>query len=124
MELLNPTLDNNLASSWKSWPDHGTPGAINHGIVATSFLSENDFNYTISPNPFSDQATLSISKGKELLFGRIEIIDLLGRLIETKPVPDAHHIQLDRFALSTGTYFFIFYDHKNRIFTGHYVIME
>ncbi len=124
LELLNPTLDNALAESWKAWPDHGTPGAINHGLVATSFLAENDFSYTISPNPFSVQAILSITNGKERLFGHLDIIDLLGRIIQTQTVADANHITLNRSKLETGTYFFKFYDTKNRTLTGRFVIME
>ena len=124
LELLNPTYDNALAASWKDWPDHGTPGAINHGLVATSFLAENDFSYQVVPNPFSEQAVLSITKNGERLSGHLKIIDLLGRPVQQIDVPNAQNINLDGSILTGGTYFFTFYDDKHRVFSGRFLVVE
>jgi len=86
LELINPELDNALASSWRSSTyNGGNPGEYKVG-QHLSVLSDNSLqlhklgqNY---PNPFSDQTTIYYEIGGETRVN-ISIYNLAGQLLST-----------------------------------------
>jgi len=124
LELISPALDNALASSWKAWSGHGTPGAPNHGISAVSPVPADPLHYTLLPNPLTGRAHLRIEGAGKPLRGFLEIVDLFGRRIARYPVADARHILLDGSRLSPGTYFFRFSDGEGHRVTGRFVVVH
>ena len=73
-------------------------------------------------NPFSDQATLSIQLKNERLSGQLQIIDVLGHIVQSYQVEDAKNIVIHRAELRSGVYFFQFIDNRNRLMTGRLVV--
>jgi len=52
LELINPALDNALATSWQASQNHGTPGAVNGGAITPVFgnVVINEINYSSAPD--------------------------------------------------------------------------
>ena len=78
LELINPSYDNLLPSSWSNINYHGSPDAINS---ATASVSEEDLMYTRAyPNPFVESLyilfELNVSD-----FVTVDIYDLKGSLV-------------------------------------------
>ncbi len=63
LELIDPSMDNNTASSWRaSELKGGTPGKINHMDVGKSYLVYPDFEfYPAWPNPFTTKTSFRYS---------------------------------------------------------------
>ena len=78
LELIDPSYDNSLPSSWSNINYHGSPDAINS---ATASINEEDLYFTrVYPNPFIE--TLYILLELEISeFVTIDIFDLKGSLI-------------------------------------------
>ena len=78
LELIDPSYDNSLPSSWSNINFHGSPDAINS---ATASINEEDLFFTrVYPNPFIE--TLYILLELEISeFVTIDIFDLKGSLI-------------------------------------------
>jgi hypothetical protein len=104
LELRNPDLDNNLASSWSgslvSSAPHGTPCQQNSTYVlgTTSF---NQVSFSISPNPLTNSTTIKISNSNN--FHQLRIYDVLGKLIKTLHITSNEFI-LQKENLETGIY--------------------
>ena len=78
LELINPSYDNSLPSSWSNINYHGSPDAVNS---ATASVSEEDLIYTrVYPNPFVESLyilfELNVSD-----FVTVDIYDLKGSLV-------------------------------------------
>ena len=78
LELINPSYDNSLPSSWSNINYHGSPDAVNS---ATASVSEEDLMYTrVYPNPFVESLyilfELNVSD-----FVTVDIYDLKGSLV-------------------------------------------
>ena len=78
LELIDPSYDNLLPSSWSNINYHGSPDAINS---ATASINDEDLFFTrVYPNPFIE--TLYILLELEISeFVTIDIYDLKGTLI-------------------------------------------
>lgn len=125
LELKQMLLDNALPDNWKAWAgEHGTPGALNHGADATTFVKNDGLAYMIRPNPFEEQAILSISKDREFLIGELDVFDMMGRTIQHLSVDNAQHIVLDATKLSSGTYLFRFLESKGRVVVGRFIVND
>ena len=56
MELIDPSYDNSLPSSWSNINYHGSPDAINS---ATASINEEDLFFTrVYPNPFEQDSAI------------------------------------------------------------------
>ena len=79
MELIDPSYDNSLPSSWSNINFHGSPDAINS---ATASINEEDLFFTrVYPNPFIE--TLHILLELKISdFVTIDIFDLKGTLVK------------------------------------------
>ncbi len=104
LELIDPGLDNALASSWNACAvtgsEHGTPGAANKDCS----LGVNDFeNISISvfPNPMKTAATILISNNTYPL--KLAVYDLLGREIVSMET-DSNKFELQRGNFTSGLY--------------------
>ncbi len=104
LELINPNLDNNLASSWSaSIPPngvHGTPGEIN----STYILGVEDIKaniISVYPNPLITNSTILISNENFSL--ELFIYDMLGREVK-KIKSNSNRIIIEREDLKAGVY--------------------
>ena len=78
LELIDPSYDNSLPSSWSNINFHGSPDAINS---ATASINEENLFFTrVYPNPFIE--TLHILLELKISdFVTIDIFDLKGTLV-------------------------------------------
>ena len=78
LELIDPSYDNSLPSSWSNINYHGSPDAINS---ATASINEEDLLFTrVYPNPFVE--SLYILLDLEIReFVTIDIFDLKGSMV-------------------------------------------
>ncbi|HEY4799687.1 MAG TPA: CUB domain-containing protein, partial [Bacteroidia bacterium] len=84
----------------------------------------NNFNITISPNPFSETTTLSITNPNELHITHLKIVDLVGREIKTYAIPNGtKHFTLEKGNLQTGVYFINLVS-ENKILTTQKIIIQ
>lgn len=62
LELIDPTYDNSLASSWQASASDGTPGFSNSTGIGESFEKPTDLALIeVFPNPFNAVATISVN---------------------------------------------------------------
>ncbi|MAU31282.1 MAG: hypothetical protein CMC36_05180 [Flavobacteriaceae bacterium] len=105
LELIDPSLDNSLPSSWSNINYHGSPNAINS---VTASINDEDLLYTrVYPNPFIQ--TLNILLELEIgEFVNIDIFDLQGMLVNNIHSgilnPGMQKINKDLGKLNTGLY--------------------
>jgi len=104
LELINPNLDNALASSWAaSLPPnaaHGTPGEQN----STYIMGIDDYStstVSISPNPLTSTSEIIITNVTSPV--KLAIYDLLGREIHVMQ-SNKHHFVLKRELFKAGIY--------------------
>ncbi len=104
LELINPDLDNALASSWAASvpPDgvHGTPGQQNSTYIL-GISSLNEISFSISPNPLVSQATIRVVNTNSPL--RLTIYNMLGKKVKTM-FSDSNNFILERGNLMSGIY--------------------
>ena len=85
LELINPDLDNALASSWVSSPDYGTPGEENIGDLTSEELEQvlpkETSLLTAYPNPFNGRITIPFQLAN-YIESEIIIYDILGKEIQ------------------------------------------
>jgi hypothetical protein len=82
LELIDPTFDNYLASSWQASAGDGTPGASNSTNIDESGVRPVDFALmTISPNPFNAKAKISIELPRDEAI-TLSAFDIDGRLVD------------------------------------------
>ncbi len=87
LELSNPTLNNNLASSWEFSVKYGTPGSRNAAnfpsaveeLPSTPLTSELKQNY---PNPFSDGTSIAFKLDQPGKY-KLSVLDMNGRMIRS-----------------------------------------
>ena len=78
LELIDPSYDNSLPSSWSNINFHGSPDAINS---ATASISEENLFFTrVYPNPFIENLHILLEL-KISDFVTIDIFDLKGTLV-------------------------------------------
>ena len=78
LELIDPSYDNSLPSSWSNINYHGSPDAINS---ATASINDEDLFFTrVYPNPFV-QTLFILFELDTSEFVTIEIFDLKGSLV-------------------------------------------
>ncbi|HLO61279.1 MAG TPA: CotH kinase family protein [Bacteroidales bacterium] len=83
IELLNPSLDNELAGSWLSGLIGGTPGTENSVSIPTGKgdIQELQVQMDCFPNPFRDYTTISFSVAAAGSY-RLEVMDMQGRIVK------------------------------------------
>lgn len=105
LELINPNLDNTLASSWSgSIPPngtHGTPGVQNSTYIVVGIEDFEINEFTVYPNPIINEATISITGTYDSV--KIVVYDLLGREVK-KLESDSNRIILEKGNLKPGVY--------------------
>ncbi|MBK8884294.1 MAG: CotH kinase family protein [Bacteroidales bacterium] len=83
IELVDPNLDNNVGSNWKSSANGGTPGVLNINTTTTDTtdnLPTSGCRLICYPNPFSDYTSIKIEVSVPGKY-RIEIYNLQGKLV-------------------------------------------
>ncbi len=125
LELINPDLDNNLASSWDACAppgfEHGTPGGLNNDCS----LGINDFesiSVKIYPNPMKTSATVIVSNyfGSQL---QLAIFDILGREINSLKA-DNNKFIIEKRNLDTGVYLLKFITDDTSVIETKRLIVE
>ncbi len=111
LELLNPSLDNNLAENWKASYELGTPGRQNFAnTIQEHSLAQN------YPNPTSSFTRIPFSIVKPGLVS-IKVFDIFGREISTlvnafKEV-SSYEVEWDTISLPQGVYLYVMsVDHR------------
>ncbi len=87
-------------------------GAINCNVGIKNVVSENE-GLDIYPNPASEEIRI---KNSELSITKVEVMDLLGRVMLTK-VASANNLQLSMHDLSNGIYLLKVTDEKGNSIT-------
>jgi hypothetical protein len=116
LELINPNLDNALASSWHAsispQAPNGTPGAINSSaVVAVEDLDLSKLSIVLYPNPMEDEAIIRLNGDYLISNGLLKITDLLGREIENKKFK-TNSVILEKGNLSSGVYLIELFDNN------------
>jgi len=116
LELINPNLDNALASSWHAsispQAPNGTPGAINSSaVVAIEDLDLSKLSIVLYPNPMEDEAIIRLNGDYLISNGLLKITDLLGREIENKKFK-TNSVILEKGNLSSGIYLIELFDNN------------
>ena len=85
LELINPDLDNALASSWVSSQDYGTPGEENIGDLTSEELEQvlpkETSLLAAYPNPFNGRITIPFQLA-DYIESEIIIYNILGKEIQ------------------------------------------
>ena len=85
LELINPDLDNALASSWVSSQDYGTPGEENIGDLTAEelekVLPKRTSLLAAYPNPFNGRITIPFQLA-DYIESEIIIYDIIGKEIQ------------------------------------------
>jgi len=116
LELINPALDNALASSWKaSYAPHGTPGEPNF-YVKLPELPESGKRpvFSLSPNPMHTFTQVSVRMDQLTGSNALAIFDLTGREIKRYENIRESLIRIDRDGLSGGVYVIRLIDQSGR----------
>ena len=125
LELISPSLDNALASSWKaSCEPHGTPGEQNcTNIFIPQYESERTISFLVCPNPFTISASIVIRSPGPVENGTLVIYDLPGKEVKRLEHIRSNHVTIDRQGLSPGIYLFYLYSGNDKRFgTGKFVV--
>ena len=89
LELINPDLDNALASSWVPSQNYGTPGEENIGDLTfedhLQIVPEKTSLLTTYPNPFNGRVNIPFQLATTINTSII-IYDILGKEIKTFPI--------------------------------------
>ena len=80
LELIDPYLDNNVASSWQASLDHGSPGEVNGGVVGVPFVAPPMALLLPAPNPFNPQTRIRFSLDRRRQLD-LSIYDVAGRRV-------------------------------------------
>ena len=88
LELIHPTLDNAMSTSWAVSDALGTPGMINSRFSIPSSIAEGqvptEFGIGLAfPNPFNAQVSLPLEIPETGAF-QVDIFDIRGRLIRSE----------------------------------------
>lgn len=126
LELINPGLDNALASSWEaSCVTHGTPGSINCVFVsvpeqpATVIIP----SFLVIPNPVRTSARIVITCDQDIRNGTFTVYNLLGMPVMQRNNIRSKQVLLARGNLPPGSYFFRFSDPEGNLSgNGKFVI--
>jgi len=85
LELINPNLDNSLASSWHASSGIGTPGVQNSGGATPnddSYVEAVKVTLSNYPNPFNPQTTIAFSTEKAGHV-KLNVYNIKGQLVKT-----------------------------------------
>lgn len=85
-----------------------------------SYESQNSF-LKISPNPFNNSATVSIND-LALSNATFSVFDAQGKLVKSLKNIETQEFMIEKNELSSGLYFFKFYNEKKLIQTGKLII--
>ncbi len=113
LELINPGLNNDLASSWVASLDLGTPGRRNHTITAIPDVagaqSGNALLGQNYPNPVNDRTLISFTLSQPAKV-QLTLHDIMGReviaILNEYQVGDDHRIAVDATNLPEGIYIY------------------
>ncbi len=126
LELINPKLDNSIATNWGISNNHGTPGKRNYSYIVTvketkkniSSKFELQQNY---PNPFNPTtrikytlpSNISSHLGKERIkkgFVTLKVYDILGKevatLVNEQQSAGTYQVTFNGSNLPSGVYFY------------------
>jgi len=81
----------------------------------TTSISNNiiDHNYIVYPNPFTDYTTIKLSDTVQT--GKIELIDIHGRIVRTIDNVNSNSVTIHRENLPSGIYFIRVHSDKNYV---------
>jgi hypothetical protein len=125
LELISPSLDNALASSWKaSCEPHGTPGKQNcTNVFIPQYQPDKNVSLLVYPNPFSASASIMIRSAKPIENGTLVIYDLPGKEVRRLDHIRSNHVTVYREDLSPGIYLIHLYSGEGKSFgTGKLVV--
>ena len=113
LELISPSLDNALASSWRASEQAGGSPGYGHftNVEEEKLLPGNELNITIFPNAFKTTTCIRYSLVKESQVS-ISIINMSGQVVDdlghTIQAPGNHQFIWAPQNLSAGVYFIQF----------------
>ncbi|MBK7173796.1 MAG: T9SS type A sorting domain-containing protein [Bacteroidales bacterium] len=115
LELINPTLDNALASSWKaSYTPHGTPGEPNFYVKVPEIPEAGKRPViSLSPNPMNSFTQVSVRMDQLTGSNSLAIFDLTGREVKRYETSGTI-VRIDREGLSGGVYVVRLIDQSGR----------
>lgn len=116
LELINPTLDNALASSWKaSYTPHGTPGEPNFYVEVPEIPEAGKRPViSLSPNPMNSYTQVSVRMDQLNGSNSLAIFDMTGRELKRYENVMSSVVRIEREGLSGGVYVLRLIDHSGR----------
>jgi hypothetical protein len=87
-------------------------------------IDESDLQNTVTvyPNPFTDNATVSIGKSVTLSNAEIRIYDIVGKEVRIISDIQSHQLTIDRKGLSDGMYFYKLINKGQEVHSGKLII--
>lgn len=77
---------------------------------------------SLYPNPFSDEAILSVGKNVQLQNATLHVYDVLGKEIRTIAGISTNEIRIDRKEMPAGMYFYRLINKGNNVATGRMIV--
>lgn len=112
LELKNPDLNNDLASSWTTSAGNGTPGRINSILTSNELEESTPSRFSLSqnyPNPFNPSTSISYSISKPGMV-QLEVFDVLGQkvadLVDEVQSAGNHEILFKASEIPSGIYIY------------------
>ena len=116
LQLSDPALDNELASSWfATLNNHGTPGEEN-GFGTGIFNPNEDLdNLLVYPNPSREGFVIAIPRNIQSSKVSLKIFDVLGKQVRSLDISTHDQlIMIERRELSAGMYTVLLFDEQSK----------
>lgn len=113
LELKFWTYDNALPESWIASEFNGTPGEMNGYIVDVPELIEEEFSFTIYPNPFKTRAIFQVTSEKDMDNYNIIFYNLYGKEVNRIQNVSGDRVEIQRSNLENGLYICRVVDQNN-----------
>ncbi|GAB1417652.1 hypothetical protein MASR2M12_04170 [Bacteroidales bacterium] len=110
LELIHPSLDNNLGENWISSPGHGTPGRINSLLVGKTETQAVAFKIRITPNPAGERTIVRFGDEQKPVNGRLYLYSGIGTQLAAYEIKQSTQWVLETANLKPGIYLIHFED--------------
>ncbi len=104
LELIHPSLDNNMGENWMASPGHGSPGRKNSLWVDLPKNTIEAFKLNVSPNPASDLINISFGHNQNAINGKLSLYNSLGIKISETSIREQTNWKIDTSKLKLGIY--------------------
>ena len=95
---------------------------FSYSKIVTAYLKNNRLKIKLSPNPFNENATISIDKTVQLKNAEMHLYNVLGEEISSMSSIQTHEFKIQKNSISEGVYFYKIINNAMVIGTGKLII--